>query len=278
MDAVGIAKLYFNDVFKQFGLHKKVVSDCTPQFILAFARELAGLLQYNMALSSAYHPQTDGEIKCYNQELKTYLHIFCEEKPQKRLELLSMAEFTHNTTIHLVIGKFPFFLIMENELQSNPPLRRTFLPALEQWHNQIEDTQKEAKSVHKLIQQHMKEWTFSCFISWKVEDKVWLKITNLKLQVPSRKLSTKQTDPFEITQVISSIAFWLKLPKQWKIHDMFHASLLSSYRETLEYSPNFPQPPLELIGIEDEYKIDKIINYCYVNRCHLLRVYLMETC
>ena len=42
---------------------------------------------------------------------------------------------------------------------------------------------------------------------------------------------------------------------------MFHTSLLLFYWKTLEYSPNFPQPPPEFIGTEEEYEIDKIINY-----------------
>ena len=95
-------------------------------------------------------------------------------------------------------------------------------------------------SCHKSAQQHMREWTFSHFKPWKVGDKVWPETRNLKLQVPSRKLSAKWTGLFEITQVVSSIAFQLKLPKQWKIHNMFHASLLSSYRETPGQGPNFP--------------------------------------
>ena len=172
-----------------------------------------------------------------------------------------MVKFTHNAAIHSVTGKFLFFLIMGYEPQSYPLLRKTFLPALKQWLNQIEDVQKEAKAAHKLAQQCMREWTFSCFKPWKVGDKVWLETRNLKLQVPSRKLPAKWTSPFEITQVVSSVAFQLKLPKQWKIHDVFHASTLSSYRKTPEHSPNFPQPPLELIGTQKEYKIDKIINH-----------------
>ena len=54
------------------------MSDCRPQFASAFASELTRLLQYDIALSLAYHPQTNGETECYNQELKTYLHIFYE--------------------------------------------------------------------------------------------------------------------------------------------------------------------------------------------------------
>ena len=116
VDIVEIAQLFFNHVFKQFRLYEKVMSDRGPQFASAFARELARLLQYNIALSSAYHPQTDRETKCYNQELEIYLYIFCEGQPQKWLELLPMAKFAHNTAVHSVIGKSPFSLIMGYEL------------------------------------------------------------------------------------------------------------------------------------------------------------------
>ena len=151
-----------------------------------------------------------------------------------------MAKFAHNAAIHLVTSKSLFSLIMGYESWSYPPLGKTFLPALEQQLDQIEDAQKEAEVIYKLAQQWMKEWTFSCFKPWKVRDKVWLDTRNLKLQVPSRKLSAKWTSSFEITQVISSIAFCLKLPRQWKIHDVFHTFLLLSYRETPEHGPNFP--------------------------------------
>ena len=112
VNAAEIAQLFFNHVFKWFGLHEKVMSDHGPQFASAFTRELAKLLQYNIALFSAYHPQTNGEMECYNQELETYLCIFCKGQPQKWLELLPMAKFIHNTAIHSVTSKFPFSLIM----------------------------------------------------------------------------------------------------------------------------------------------------------------------
>jgi len=107
----------------------------------------------------------------------------------------------------------------------------------------------------------MKERVHSRFTPWKVGDRVWLDSRNLKLQIPSRKLSPRRTGPFEITKVVSSLAYQLKLPSQWKIHNVFHASLLSSYRETPEHGPNFSRPPPELIGTEEEYEIETIINH-----------------
>ena len=93
----------------------------------------------------------------YNQELETHLCIFCKGQPQKWLELLPMAEFAYNAAIHLVTGKSLFFLIMEYKLRSYPPLGKTFLPALEQQLNQIEDAWKEAEATQKLAQQQIKK-------------------------------------------------------------------------------------------------------------------------
>ena len=63
IDAAGVAQLFFTHVFPWFGLHSKVISNRGPQFTSAFARELACLLQYDVTLSTAYHPQMDGETK-----------------------------------------------------------------------------------------------------------------------------------------------------------------------------------------------------------------------
>ena len=98
IDSKGVAQLFFTNVFPQFGLHSKIISDRGPQFALAFARELAHLLQYDVTLSSAYHPQTDGETERVNQELETYLRLFTSNKSEEWSKFLPMAEFAHNST------------------------------------------------------------------------------------------------------------------------------------------------------------------------------------
>ena len=59
----GIAKPFFDFVFKHFGLHDSIILDRGPQFTSAFARELACILKYDICLSTAYHPQTDGQTE-----------------------------------------------------------------------------------------------------------------------------------------------------------------------------------------------------------------------
>ena len=93
-------------------------------------------------------------------------------------------------------------------------------------------------------------------------DKVWLEARNLKHLIINPKFARKREGPFTITKVLSPIVYQLRLPKTWKIHPVFHASLLSPYRENEVHSRNFPAPPPDLINGEEEYKIEKIICHC----------------
>ena len=76
-----------------------------------------------------------------------------------------------------------------------------------------------------------------------------------------KKLQMKQTGPFKVEEVISQTAFKLHIPSRWKIHLVFYASLLTTYKETTEHSPNFLQLPPDLIDGEEEYKVEVVIRH-----------------
>jgi hypothetical protein len=97
---------------------------------------------------------------------------------------------------------------------------------------------------------------------YTVEAWVWLEGKNLKLPYQLTKLVLKQYGPFKIIREVSPMAYQLKLPMTWGIHDVFHASLLLPYHETTQHGPNFSQPPLDLIG-EAEYEVEAIWNHQY---------------
>ena len=261
IDAIGVAKLFFSHVFKRFDLHDSLISDRGPQFASAFTHKLARLLQYDVKLSSAYHPQTDGQTERTNQEIETYLHIFCANNPKTWLDFLPTAEFQHNSTPHHSTRTSPFNLMLGYEPRAYPPLEKTFLPALENRLISLQEARKEALAAHETAQRIMREQNFKTFSPWKVGNRVWLETTNLCLQYPCRKLSPKCLGPFEITQVLSPWAYCLKLPSTWKIHDVFHASLLSPFKQTDTHGPSFSIPLPTLIGSEEEYEVEAIISH-----------------
>ena len=88
--------------------------------------------------------------------------------------------------------------------------------------------------------------------------KVWLNVKNLALPYGTIKLAPKRHGPFEIMEVRSPVVYQLTLSPQWKIHPVFHASLLTPYIETKEHGPNYMRPPPNMIGGEEQYKVEAI--------------------
>ena len=155
--AAGVAKHFLHHVFKRFGLHDSLISDRGPQFVSAFARELAQLLRYDVKLSTAYHPQTDGQTERTNQEIETYLRIFCANNPRKWTDFLPTAEFHHNSALHSSTKVLPFSLLHRYEPRAYPSLGKTFLPALENRLTALEEARKEALAAHETGRQIMRE-------------------------------------------------------------------------------------------------------------------------
>jgi len=94
-------------------------------------------------------------------------------------------------------------------------------------------------------------------------DQVWLEGKNLHLPYQATKLAPKRYGPFKIIKEISSVAYQLALPLTWKIHNTFHALLLSPYHKTTAYGPNFSRPPPDLINDEEQYEVERIHNHRY---------------
>ena len=261
IDAKGVAELFFKNGFLQFRLHDHLISDWGPQFASAFTTELAHILGYDLKLSTMYHLQMDGEMEWVNQEVETYLRMLCQGQPDKWSELIPMAEFMHNSATHSSTQKSLFSLILGYEPRDYPKIGQIFLPSLEDRLTLLKQARNEALAAHEKAWQSMREQITTKFIPWKVGDKVWLEGKNLRLHYPTKKLAPKWEGPFEISQVISPLAYHLWLPLTWKIHDIFHASLLSINQETAEHRWNFINPPPEEIEGEEEYEVAEILSH-----------------
>ena len=67
---------------------------------MEFTQELYRLLSIKMSLSTTYHPQSDGQTECLNQELEQYIRLFTNERQDDWDELLPLAEFSYNNHVH----------------------------------------------------------------------------------------------------------------------------------------------------------------------------------
>ena len=150
----GTTVIIFQKLYAHFGLFNKVISDHGPQFTANFAKELSCILGYEISLSTAYHPQTDGETERLNQQIETYLCIFYSSHPKTWVKHIPMAECVHNHHPHSTTSKSPFYLMLGYEPQAVPNIIETaHLPALEEQLRNHEKARNEALSVHKLAQQ-----------------------------------------------------------------------------------------------------------------------------
>jgi len=105
-----VARLFLHHVWKLHGLPKRVVSDRGPQFVASFTKKLYRLLGIRLSSSIAWHPQTDRQTECINQELDQFLHLFVNKRQNGWYNLLPIAEFQHNNHVHSTTQQPPFLL------------------------------------------------------------------------------------------------------------------------------------------------------------------------
>jgi len=109
IDAEDLAMLFLVHVFSKHGTPSDIVSDRGKHFISWFWRSLCHLLDIKANLSTAYHPETDGQMERVNQILEQYLRVFINHQQDNWKHLLPLAEFAYNNTQHSATSVTPFF-------------------------------------------------------------------------------------------------------------------------------------------------------------------------
>jgi len=259
IDSEGVALLYLNHVIPHYGIPRKIISDRNTCFILKFSTELCQILNIYQNISMAYHPQTDGSSERTNQTLEQYLQIFCGTQQDNWHTWLPLVQYTKNSWPSATTKKTPYDLLIGYTPQIYQPTRKTTMPSLEQRLLLIEEARKATQEAqHKAQESWIKEKPHHS--PFPIRSKVWLEGTNLRL--PSNvtpKLSPRRYGPFKVVFQVSKVAYRLKLPTSWKIHDVFHASLLMPHKETEQHSPNFLEPPPEILNREPEWEVEKVL-------------------
>ena len=136
IDATGVAALYLVRIFPFYRILKRIISDRDPRFTAQFIQQLCTILGINQNLSTAYHPQTDGQLEQANQRVEQYLRIYGNEEKNDWASLLPLAQFIHNSWRNKSIGATPFDLLIGHT------------PTIQVWSNEV--------SIPELTQ--CKEW------------------------------------------------------------------------------------------------------------------------
>ena len=109
--APAMARLFLDHVFRLHGLPDTVISDRGPQFISAFWEHLTSSLGIRRKLSTAYHPQTDGQTERANQDLENYLRRYVSWKQDDWARWLAVTEFAANAAPSATTGISPIHAV-----------------------------------------------------------------------------------------------------------------------------------------------------------------------
>jgi hypothetical protein len=229
-----VALAYISNIFKLHGLPAVIVSDHDKVFTSTLWKELFRLLHTQLKMSSAYHPQTDGQTECVNQCLETYLRCFAHSCPTKWMSWLHLAEFWYNTSPHATLGTSPFEVLYGH----SPRHFGVIDPAdcavadLSEWLQDRQDTMALLQQHLQRAREHMKATTDKKRTDrvFAVGDWVYLKLQPyMQRTLATRsnpKLAFRYFGPFQVLQRVGATSYKLDLPESCKIHPVIHVSQL----------------------------------------------------
>jgi hypothetical protein len=209
--AEGVVELYLQHVFKRFWLPWKIISDCDPQLAGKFAKVLCTALGITQNMSTAFHPRTDGQSERTNQGLEQYLQFYVNDKQSNWAQLLSIAEFAHNSWHNESTGQSLFDLLMGYHLRAEWTTVQSPIPQVTMRLDQIQEACGQAQAAMIKAQQGWERRRRTA-PTFQTGDQVWLDGRNIKMFHPTAKLAPKHHGPFPIIRVLSLITYEHRLP------------------------------------------------------------------
>lgn len=263
-DARLLAKQFQDNIFRIHGLPSDIVSDRGATFSSQWWKEFLRMLDVKPNLSTAFHPQSDGQTERVNQTIELYLRCYCDYLQDDWTDLLSLAEFAYNSTHHSAIGMTPFYCNLGYHPRMSIDILDNSVPDAEARLMKIRDAHEAAHENIRKANQQYAFWANKKRVAppeFEVGERVWLLRRHIETMRPSSKLDAKRLGPFEITAKIGDRAFRLHLPGSMKIHNVFHVSLLEKFtpnRHPGREPPERPDPVV--IDGRERYVAERILD------------------
>src|SRR3954451_16286474 len=222
-----------------------------------------------LAMSTAFHPQTNGQTEQANRTLEDMLRAYVSYHQDNWDSLLPAAEFACNNAPNASTQMTPFRLCHGRDPIDPYSQVTSFpdsIPAAADFHRQQRNAIKQATDAlvlakanqEKYANQHRRDVSFS------VGDKVLLSASHIHLasqaQRPPRKLQARFIGPYTIMAKVSPVAYKLELPTSLSIHPVFHVSLLRPYTAPSTVPDRVPSGPLPPPDDHEEYEVERILD------------------
>lgn len=236
LSAAAVARIYFDVIFRRYGLCTALVSDRDSRFVSSFWRALHEICGTSLYMSTAFHPQSDGLTERANRTVLTTLRCVLCDLGGDWADHLHMVEFAINNAVNASTGVSPFYAclgfhprtpVSVDTHAADVPAAAEYVEHMQSIWKRSEDSMLRAQIAQV---EHMdKHRRISPF---KAGDLVYLSTRNISFDTPS-KFTPKYVGPFKILEVLArGNAARLDLPATFKarrLHDVFNVSLLKPY-------------------------------------------------
>jgi hypothetical protein len=188
-----------------------------------------------LAHSSSYHLQSDGQTKIVNKCLEGYLCCFVSDKQAQWFKWLPLAEWWYNTSFHTATKMTPFMALYGYHPPSitSSLKEKSKVQAVEDHIENQQQVLQILKDNLTIAQNRMKQQAdqHRSERSFEVGDWVFLRLQpykqmSLKQAKKDNKLSPKYYGPYKVLQKIGTMAYKLELPASSRVHPVFHVSCL----------------------------------------------------
>ena len=269
------ASIFLNEIVRYHGVPDVIISDRDTRFKSDFWQSLWKQLGTKINMSTAYHPQTDGQTENANKTLEQELRAFVAYHQDDWDDWLVTCEIATNSAVQTSTGFTPYYLNYGQEISlplsqaiKNSKLNQNenAIQLIEKLNENLEQARKnvidaQQRQAH-YANQHRED------VSFEVGELVLLSTDHVKNDRPTQKLGPKFIGPFKIIEAYpNGVNYKLEMPHLLKkLHNVFHVSKLRKYVNGFEEFPTRPnvitQPPPDIVdGEEDHYEIEAIRNH-----------------
>ena len=249
IDAPGCALLFWKNIISEHGLPKTIISDRDPKFTAEIWKSLFKIMGTKLALSTAYHPQTDGlaerMIQTFEDMIRRYCAFGIEYKDSEGyihdwVSLLPALEFAYNSSIHSTTKKIPFELErgytprMPAAMINKDMATMKIHPGAQRLTTMIELARSHAKEcIQKAFEYSKEKWDKGHTPSTiNIGDMVMVSTVNFTNLQGAKKLQDAFVGPFLVIAKHGPNAVEVELtPPFDRKHPTFPVSLLKIYKK-----------------------------------------------
>lgn len=294
MNSEHTARLFFKHVIAKFGIPRQVISDRDPKWSSDFWKEICRLMGMTRSLTTAYHPQADGQTEVLNHNLEVALRAYIGPSRNNWSELLDVLALSYNTNIHTATNFAPAYLLRGyhpltgsrlrteqkgiprpmNGSSGEPPSKLAKESVNLNATQMVEGFEAERRLAQDtlLIGQYFQRKYYNQGRSnWQFEEGDWVVLNQNTLGILDRekgngkKFLIKYDGPFQILEKLSPVAYRIRLPASYGMHPVLNIAHLERYNKS---PPEFGERPTIKTRHADfdeqkEWEVEKIVDEEY---------------